>query len=134
METTSDTSASVAERVAALKCLKAWIAWGLTGRYVTTYKSNTYKSNSPLMYSLSDLTSVIPTLISLLSHADLFVDVSDVLQDVLTTSALAQGYGSKTLTEPVLRWVNTTGASIAQRSLQCSSFVLSGGTVLTDFL
>ena len=40
METTSDASASVAERVAALKCLKAWIAWGLTGKYVTTYKPN----------------------------------------------------------------------------------------------
>lgn len=122
METTSDTSASVAERVAALKCLKAWIAWGLTGKYVTTDKSN-----SSLMHSFSDLTSVIPTLISLLSHADLFVEVSDVLQDVLTSSALAQGYGSKTLTEPVLRWVNTTGTSIAQRSLQCSSSALSGG-------
>ena len=69
----------------------------------------------------SDLTSVVPTLISLLSHADLFVEVSDVLQDILTSSALAQGYGSKTLTEPVLRWVNTTGTAIAQRSLQCLS-------------
>ena len=73
------------------------------------------------MCAFSDLTSVVPTLISLLSHADLFVEVSDVLQDILTSSALAQGYGSKTLTEPVLRWVNTTGTSIAQRSLQCSS-------------
>ena|SRR5258706_2092863 len=73
------------------------------------------------MCSFSDLTSVVPTLISLLSHADLFVEVSDVLQDILTSSALAQGYGSKTLTEPVLRWVNTAGTSIAQRSLQCSS-------------
>ena len=78
----------------------------------------------------SDLTSVVPILISLLSHADLFVEVSDVLQDILTSSALAQGYGSKTLTEPVLRWVNTTGASIAQRSLQCSSPVPSNGLCL----
>jgi len=38
METTSDASASIAERVAALKCLQAWIAWGLTGKYVNTHK------------------------------------------------------------------------------------------------
>ena len=82
------------------------------------------------MFSLSDLTSVVPILISLLSHVDLFVEASDVLQDILTSSALAQGYGSKTLTEPILQWINTTGTSIAQRSLQRSSPVICDGLCL----
>ena len=86
-----------------------------------------------LTSSLSDLTSVVPTLISLLSHVDLFVEASDVLQDILTSSALAQGYGSKTLTEPILQWINKTGTSIAQRSLQRASLVISEGLCLPIF-
>ena len=38
METTSDASASISERVAALKCLQAWIAWGLTGKCVDSHE------------------------------------------------------------------------------------------------
>ena len=121
-ETTSDVSASIAERVAALKCLQAWIAWGLTGKYV-----NSHMYNSSLTFAPSDLTSVVPTLISLLSHPDLFVEASDVLQDILTSSALAQGYGPKTLTEPILQWINIAGTSIAQRSLQRLSPAVSAG-------
>ena len=38
MDTTSDASALIAERVAALRCLQAWIAWGLTGKCVDGHR------------------------------------------------------------------------------------------------
>ena len=65
----------------------------------------------------SDLTSVIPTLLSILSTPSLFITVSDVLQDILTVSALAEGAGVKTLTEPLLDWISTTGRTIADAAI-----------------
>lgn len=100
METFSTTvlgpSVPESERIGALKCLQAWVGWGMTG---------------------NDLTSVVPTLLSVLSSPSLFITVSDVLQDILTASALAEGAGVKTLTEPLLDWISTTGRTIADAAV-----------------
>ncbi|KIM23910.1 hypothetical protein M408DRAFT_248853 [Serendipita vermifera MAFF 305830] len=82
---------TLSERHAAFQCLHAWVTWGLTG---------------------NDLTSLIPTLITTLSVPELFVPTSSVLQDILTTSSLSSGAATKTLTEPLLAWLSTTGHTI----------------------
>jgi hypothetical protein len=64
----------------------------------------------------SDLTAVIPTLISLLSSPSFFIPASDALQDILTASALADGGGTKTLTEPLLDWISAVGKGIAENA------------------
>jgi len=64
----------------------------------------------------SDLTAVIPILISLLSSPSLFIPASDALQDILTASALADGGGTKTLTEPLLDWISAIGKGIAENA------------------
>ncbi|KAG8802127.1 hypothetical protein FRC17_006479, partial [Serendipita sp. 399] len=86
------------EKLLALKCLQSWIGWGLSGKE-------------------SDLTSVIPTLISILSTPSLFIATSDALQDILTASAMADGAGVKTITEPLLDWILVTGRTIADSAV-----------------
>ncbi|KAG8821907.1 hypothetical protein FRC19_007021 [Serendipita sp. 401] len=70
------------ENLLALKCLQSWIGWGLSG---------------------NDITTVVPTLISILSTPPLFIATSDALQDILIASAMADGAGIKTITEPLMK-------------------------------
>jgi len=89
----------LAERRSALKCLEAWIGWGLPA---------------------NDVTPLISPLISLLSdHSDLgsFVEASNVLQEILTKSSLADGKGTKVLTEPLLAWIGMQGKAIFEEGL-----------------
>ncbi|PVF99237.1 ARM repeat-containing protein [Serendipita vermifera] len=85
------------ERLTALKCLQAWVVWGLPG---------------------NDLFTAIPTLLSILSDPSLFIHASDVLQDILSSSALADGSGVKTLSLPLLTWISTTGRTIADSAVE----------------
>ncbi|QRV85310.1 Myb protein 1A [Ceratobasidium sp. AG-Ba] len=84
----------------ALKCLEAWIGWGIPADHIT-----------PL----------IPLLIDLLSPSadeDIFAAASDVLQEILTKSALSEGgAGLRTLTIPLLDWIERAGVGIMQEAV-----------------
>lgn len=71
---------------------------------------------------LSDLMSVIPLLITLLNPAfsddSIFIAASDALQELTTKSALSDGSGSKTLTEPLLAWLSVVGNGIMEETLK----------------
>lgn len=63
------------------------------------------------------MTSLIPLLIALLNpgfHDDRFVAASEVLQELTSKSALSDGSGSKTLTEPLLVWLDIVGNQIME--------------------
>ncbi|KAF8511488.1 ARM repeat-containing protein [Hysterangium stoloniferum] len=80
----------------ALQCLEKWIVWGLPA---------------------NDLAPLIPMLVSLLSFEHSFVAASDTLQEILTSSSLADGSGNKILTEPLLDFLSTSGRAIYERSI-----------------
>ncbi|KAF9529893.1 armadillo-type protein [Crepidotus variabilis] len=83
----------------ALKCLQAWMTY-LKGNH---------------------LTSIIPLLIGLLDPSipdeTIFVAASDALQELLSKSALSDGSGTRTLTEPLLVWFDVVGNRITQNAL-----------------
>ncbi|KAF8598080.1 ARM repeat-containing protein [Ceratobasidium sp. AG-I] len=84
----------------ALKCLEAWIGWGIPA---------------------DNITPLIPLLIDLLSPSadeDAFAGSSDVLQEILTKSSLSEGgAGLRTLTMPLLDWVSRAGVGIMQQAV-----------------
>uniref|UniRef100_A0A0W0G8H2 Uncharacterized protein n=1 Tax=Moniliophthora roreri TaxID=221103 RepID=A0A0W0G8H2_MONRR len=86
------------EVLSALRCLQAWL---------------------PHVPS-SDFTPLIPNVIALLdpSADSIFIGASDTLQEIMTKSALSDGSGSRILTEPLLVWLDSTGASIVESSLR----------------
>ena len=73
----------------------------------------------------SDITPLIPLLISLLTPVsgnsevdeDEFTTASDALQEIMSKSALSDGAGSKSLTEPLLLWFEQYGTIIVDRTL-----------------
>ncbi|RDB17659.1 Importin-13 [Hypsizygus marmoreus] len=83
----------------ALKCLQAWMA----------------------LIPSSDLTPLIPLLISLLDQfgtaPETFIASSDTLQELMSKSALSDGAGTRTLTEPLLLWIDATGGRIVELTL-----------------
>ncbi|CAE6368411.1 unnamed protein product [Rhizoctonia solani] len=84
----------------ALKCLEAWISWGIPA---------------------DSITPLIPLLIDLLSpnlDEDNFAAASDVLQEILTKSSLSEGgAGLRTLTLPLLEWVSRVGIEIMNQAV-----------------
>ncbi|CAE6434915.1 unnamed protein product [Rhizoctonia solani] len=84
----------------ALKCLEAWISWGIPA---------------------DNITPLIPLLIDLLSpnlDEDNFVAASDVLQEILTKSSLSEGgAGLRTLTLPLLEWVSRVAVGVMQQAV-----------------
>ena len=50
-----------------------------------------------------------------------FVPASDTLQEVMTKSAFSDGSGRKTLTEPLLLWMNRYGDMIIKETTQSES-------------
>lgn len=72
-------------------------------------------------YLDSDIVPLIPVLISLLNRSstesELFVAASDALQEIMSKSPLSDGSGSKTLTEPLLLWIDATGSRIVDAML-----------------
>lgn len=81
----------------ALRCLQAWM---------TVLPTN-------------DLTPLIPMLISLLNPAEdlMFIAASDALQEILSKSALSDGSGTRTLTEPLLFWFDRAGTAIVREAV-----------------
>ncbi|KAI0791113.1 ARM repeat-containing protein [Abortiporus biennis] len=95
---------SVSELRSALKCFEAWLPFLPT----------------------NNLTPVIPSLILLLSPIsqaptefveEEFLIASDALQEIMSRSALHDGGGSKTLTEPLLLWMHQFGGTIAEETV-----------------
>ena len=68
--------------------------------------------------SYSDIESLIPLLIQLMSNEATFIGASDVLQEIMTNSSFTYGINIKTLTVPVLNYLEVRGASIVQRMLE----------------
>jgi hypothetical protein len=75
----------------------------------------------------SDITPAIPSLISLLEPTSgpppvfdesLFVPASDALQELMAHPPFYDGSGSKTLTEPLLIWIEKWGGVIVGGSIQ----------------
>lgn len=75
----------------------------------------------------SDITPAIPSMISLLEpdpgpppvfNESLFVPASDVLQELMAHPPFCDGSGSKTLTEPLLIWIEKWGGPVVQTSIQ----------------
>lgn len=77
----------------------------------------------------SDLTSIIPLLITLLNpefpEEAIFVAASDALQELTTKSALSDGSGSRTVTEPLLLWFNAVGNGMMETSLSTGEVSLA---------
>ena len=61
----------------------------------------------------------IPILIGLLNSEITFIGSSSVLQEMLTSSYLADGSGIKTVTEPLLLYLNGPGSAILRQTLEC---------------
>lgn len=80
---------------------------------------NRIKTNIPN----SNITPLIPLLIDLLSPTadeDIFAASSDVLQEILTKSALSEGgAGVRTLTIPLLEWIERAGVGIMNSAVAC---------------
>ncbi|KAF5347245.1 hypothetical protein D9756_009920 [Leucocoprinus leucothites] len=81
----------------ALRCLQAWMT----------------------ILPTNDLTPLIPMLISLLNptEEDVFIAVSDALQEILSKSALSDGSGTRTLTEPLLFWLDRVGTVVVREAV-----------------
>jgi hypothetical protein len=73
----------------------------------------------------SDLTSLLPSFFALLAFSvtqgpqgtlnvfeDVFVPLSDAFQEILSSSTFTSGAGTKTLTEPLLLFVDAFGERI----------------------
>ncbi|PCH43249.1 ARM repeat-containing protein [Wolfiporia cocos MD-104 SS10] len=93
---------SPSQLVSALKCFQAWL----------------------LILPANDLTPLIPPLIALLNPGadgefdeSTFSPASDALQEVMAKSALSDGAGTKTLTEPLLLWFEQYGGAIVNHTL-----------------
>lgn len=52
----------------------------------------------------------------------IFVATSDTLQEIFSKSALSDGSGSRTLTEPLLIWLDMWAGKIVEETLSCKSY------------
>lgn len=69
-------------------------------------------------FTFRQLGQIIPVLLNSLSHPDLFVSASDVVSELMTSSAFSGGAGTRTLTDPLLQWVENEGKEIFQSSVE----------------
>ncbi|KAI0651047.1 ARM repeat-containing protein [Trametes meyenii] len=93
------------ELSSALRCLQAWMS----------------------ILPANDLVPFVPQLLTLMNPTmeaptpeyddQTFVPASDTLQELLSQSALSNGSGSKTVTEPLLLWLDRYGGAIVQSSV-----------------
>ncbi|KAI0772392.1 ARM repeat-containing protein [Trametes elegans] len=98
------------ELASALKCLQAWL---------TILPANDLTPFVPLLLALMLPTSETPT-----PEFDdqTFIPASDTLQELLTRSMLSEGAGTKTVTEPLLLWLERYASAIVRSTLD-SGFV-----------
>lgn len=83
-----------------------------------------------MLTSNSDLTPLVPPLLSLMipktesptpDYDDqAFISASDTLQELVSKSALSDGAGTKTVTEPLLLWLDRYGNAIVQVTVNSS--------------
>ncbi|KAH7096895.1 ARM repeat-containing protein [Auriculariales sp. MPI-PUGE-AT-0066] len=99
------TRASGSDVAPAMKCLSAWITFGMPSDY---------------------LTPLVPFLINLLNNPETFVPAVDALDALLSSSAFSSGAGTKTLTEPLLAFLNTHGPGILQGAITAAQ---DGGSI-----
>jgi hypothetical protein len=122
------TPATVDGLTSSLKCLEAWLQV-FPARSVPVLL---IFSDVCSHFTNSNLSPLLPSLVTLLnpsprSNNDVpdfdetsFVAASDVLQEILSSSALSSnGAGSKTLTEPLLVWTEVWGQRIVQATVDC---------------
>jgi hypothetical protein len=99
-------TASNREIQSAIKCFQAWM--------------NLLPTN--------DIIPMIPTLISFLDPTPeddtIFLASSEALQEIMSKSPLSDGSGSKTLTEPLLLWLDEIGSQIVQHSVSAKEVSL----------
>jgi hypothetical protein len=97
------------------------------------YSAGTRMTTKDAIHESSDLTPLIPLLISLLNPVNptiarfeesSFVAASDALQEVMAKSALSDGGGAATLTEPLLLWIEAWGQKIVSESHACKHFLV----------
>jgi importin-13 len=69
----------------------------------------------------SDITTLVPLLLSNLSQSDMFIPSCNVVIEILSSSSLSGGAGTKILTEPLLFWLEHQGRLIYDSSLECES-------------
>ena len=103
--TTLVTSATDRDVASAMKCLSAWITFGIPANH---------------------LTPLVPFLINLLNSPDTFVPAVDALDALLSSSTFGNSAGTKTLTEPLLTFLNAHGPTILQTAI---ASVQDGGMV-----
>ncbi|KAF8305820.1 hypothetical protein DL93DRAFT_2065964, partial [Clavulina sp. PMI_390] len=92
-------ASSVREQTTSLKCVEAWIPH-LPG---------------------DQLTELAPIIVNTLSRPDLFVGATDVICELMTSSPLSSGSGTKILTDPLLQWLEVEGREIYQASVETES-------------
>ncbi|KAJ9108122.1 hypothetical protein QFC19_002589 [Naganishia cerealis] len=90
------------EAVAALRCLEAWIDWGL--------------SADSVLNNASDITNILPLLYSLLDTQFMVQSMSSIIE-ILTNSVFRDGKATKALTEPLLRWLAVRGIQIVNEAI-----------------
>lgn len=109
----------------ALKCLEAWISWGIPAEWDHIM----IQSWLQLILLYSNITPLIPLLIDLLSpnaDEDIFGAASDVLQEILTKSSLSEGgAGLRTLTIPLLEWISRVAVGIMEQAVNCKYYLIS---------
>lgn len=57
-------------------------------------------------------------LIGLLNNESTFIGASDVLQEILSSSLLSEGAGTKTLTEPLMVYLEQNGMLIVKQTVE----------------
>lgn len=77
-------------------------------------------------HASSDLTDIIPILFSFLNNPTseddpIFIAGSEALQEIMQHSVFSDGSGSKALTEPLLFWLQSTGARLIDGSVAASN-------------
>ncbi|KAJ4473110.1 armadillo-type protein [Lentinula aciculospora] len=90
--------ASSREVCSALKCFQSWLS----------------------ILPTSEFSLLIPVFITLLNPEvdTIFVAASDTLQEIMSKSPLSDGSGTRILTEPLLLWLQLTGANIVDSAVQ----------------
>ncbi|KAI8996297.1 ARM repeat-containing protein [Trametes punicea] len=103
--TTPAAQRSPQDLASALKCLQAWMS---------ILPANDLTPFVPLLLSLMIPTSETP---SPEYDEQAFIPASDTLQELLSRSALSDGSGTKTVTEPLLLWLDRYGSAIVQATV-----------------
>ena len=120
---------------AAMRCLQAWIPI-LRGKLVMIRVYALFFLYWLLLVNNSELTSLVPLLVDLLPptitpmHPEgvfdegIFVPASVALQEIMSKSSLSGGgAGARSLTDPLLSWMDVWGSRILESNIKCMLFL-----------